>query len=75
MKKDCLKKYLSTERLKDEVEYKRKRAIPKREVRKWHREMWDNFVARLERDVTKPNPHTFKILKKLRTGITECENP
>jgi hypothetical protein len=65
------KKYLSTQRLEDEVEYKRKRAISKREVRKRHREMWDNFVARLERDVTKPNPPTFKILKKLRTDIRE----
>jgi hypothetical protein len=33
--------------------------------------MWDNFAARLERDVTKPNPQTFKIIKKLRTDITE----
>jgi hypothetical protein len=49
------------------VEYKRKRAISKREVRKRHRERWDNFVARLKRDVTKPNPQTFKILKKLST--------
>jgi hypothetical protein len=53
------------------VEYKRNWAISKREVRKRHREKWDNFVARLERDVTKPHPQTFKILKKLRTDIRE----
>jgi hypothetical protein len=53
------------------VEYKRKRKISKREVRKRHRERWDYFVARLERGVTKPNPQTFKTLKNLRTDIRE----
>jgi hypothetical protein len=66
-KRLAFKKYLSTQWLEDEVEYKRKWAISKIEVRKRHRERWDNFVAKLERDVTKPTPQTFKILKKLRT--------
>jgi hypothetical protein len=50
----------------DEIEYKRKRAISKREVRKKHREKWNEFVLHLERDVTKPNPKFFKILKNYR---------
>jgi hypothetical protein len=62
---------LWTQCLEGEIECKWKKEISKREVRKRHREMWDNFVAWLERDVTKPNPQTFKILKKLRTDIRE----
>jgi hypothetical protein len=32
---------------------------------------WKKFVSSLERDVTRPQPQAYKILKKLFTSVTE----
>lgn len=47
-KREAYKKYLSTKAEEDKIEYHRKRAIAKREVRKNHRHNWEEFVAYLE---------------------------
>ncbi|KAJ4440008.1 hypothetical protein ANN_08139 [Periplaneta americana] len=70
-KREACLRFLQTKELEDEIDYKRKRAIAKWETRKRHREKWNDFVSRLERDLTLPRPKTFKILKKINSEIKE----
>jgi hypothetical protein len=53
-KREAYKKSLSSGSIDDESEYKRCRAVAKREVQKNKREMWNTFVSRLENNVSKP---------------------
>jgi hypothetical protein len=57
--------------LEDQIEYKRCRAIAKKTVRKNKRETRNNFVSKLENDITKPRPQTYKIIITLNNGIVE----
>jgi hypothetical protein len=52
----CIKKWLSTQKVEDKIEYKKATAIAKREVRRRQRNSWYKFVT-LEHDLytTKPN--------------------
>jgi hypothetical protein len=70
-KREAHKKSLSTGSIEDEIEYKRCRAVAKREVRKNKREMWNTFVSRLENDVSKPRPKTYKIIRMLKNDTRE----
>jgi hypothetical protein len=44
-------KYLNTKQLEDEIDYKRQRAIAKREIRRRHRQSWKTFIPNLESDL------------------------
>lgn len=46
-KREALKKFQSTGTLVDEMEYRKKRALAKREVRKNHRKYRNDFVVQL----------------------------
>jgi hypothetical protein len=70
-KREAIKKYLSTGTLEDQIEYKRCRAIVKKTVHKNKRETWNNFVSKLENDVTKPRPKTYKIFRALNNDVVE----
>ncbi|KAJ4440326.1 hypothetical protein ANN_08465 [Periplaneta americana] len=70
-KREAYKKYLSTKEIEYKIEYHRKRAIAKREVRKIHRHNWEEFVAYLENDLYRPQPQTYKILKNLSNEMRE----
>lgn len=66
-KREAYKQYICTKKEEDKINYHLKRAIAKREVRKYHRQNWDNFVSFLENDITRPQPQTYKILKLLNS--------
>jgi hypothetical protein len=34
-------------------------------------ETWNNFVSKLENDITKPRPQTYKIIRALNNDIVE----
>jgi hypothetical protein len=70
-KREAYNKSLSTGSTEDEIKYKRCRAVAKREVRKNKRETWNTFVSRLENDVSKPRPKTYKIIRMLRNYTRE----
>jgi hypothetical protein len=70
-KREAYKKGLSAGSIEDEIEYKRCRAVAKREVRKNKREMWNTFVSRLENDVSKPRSKTYKIIRMLKNYTRE----
>ena len=73
-KKKAHKKWLSSQKLEDKIEYKRKTAIAKREVRKRKRESWSKFVTNLEHDTYKTKPKIYKILKSISNDIKETVN-
>ena len=70
-KREAYKKYLSSKKEEDKIDYHKKRAIAKREVRKNHRQSWEEFVAYLENDITRPQQQTYKILKKLNNEVKD----
>jgi hypothetical protein len=39
--------------------------------RKNKRETWNNFVSKLENDVTKPRPKSYKIIRALNNAIVD----
>jgi hypothetical protein len=47
-KREAFRRFLSTNILEYKIDYHRKRAIAKREVRRKHRESWERFVSQLE---------------------------
>jgi hypothetical protein len=57
--------------LEDQTEYKRCGAIAKKTVSKNKHETWNNFVPKLENDITKPRPQTYKIIRALNNDIVE----
>jgi hypothetical protein len=60
----AFRSFLSTNTTEDKKEYRRKGAIAKCEVRKTHREGWENFVSQLENDIIRPEPQRYKIILK-----------
>jgi hypothetical protein len=48
----AFKTFITMGKQEDKINYKIKRAIAKREVRKRHRERWNTFVNELETDIT-----------------------
>jgi hypothetical protein len=65
-KREAFRRFLSTNILEDKIDYHRKRAIAKRGVRRKHRESWEIFVSQLENYITRPQPQTYKLIKKNR---------
>jgi hypothetical protein len=68
------KMYLQTKTIGNETEYKRRRAIAKREIRKRHRKSWEQFISHLESDIYKIKPNTFKLLQNMNKDIKKSEN-
>jgi hypothetical protein len=60
-KREAFRRFLSTNKLEDKIDYHRKRATAKHEVRKKHRETWETFVLQLKNDLTRPQPQTYKL--------------
>ena len=65
-KKASYRKWINTKRIEDHIEYKKCRAIVRKLTRKHKRESWDQFVSRLERDITGAKRYGFKIFKQLK---------
>jgi hypothetical protein len=70
IKKIAYKKWLNTKQI-DETEYKRLKALTKREVRKRHRQSWETFITQLETDLNRVRTNAFKILNHMRKDIKE----
>ena len=73
-KKLAFKKYLQTKTLDTEIEYKHRRAIANREIRKRHHKSWEQFLSHLESDIYKIKPNKFKLLKHMNIDIKESAN-
>ena len=73
-KKKVHKKWLSSQKLEDKIEYKRKTTIAKREMRKRKRKSWNKFVAILENETYKTKPKIYEILKSVNKKIKEIAN-
>ena len=66
LKKESYKKWLCTKQQEDYINYKHRRALVHRLSRTAKRESWNQFVSRLERDITGAQRHGFKIFKNLK---------
>jgi hypothetical protein len=69
--REAYKKFLCTRKEEDKIDYHRKRAIAKREVRKYHMKNREEFVSYLENDITRPQPQIYKIIKNLSKEVKE----
>lgn len=61
-KQNAFNRYVATKSLENRIEYYKRRAIARREIKRKHRESWNKFVSDLERDVTRSHPRVYKIL-------------
>jgi hypothetical protein len=62
---------LNTKNIEDEIEYKRLKALTKREVRKRHRQSWETFITQLETDLNRVRTNDFKILNHMWKDVKE----
>jgi predicted enzyme involved in methoxymalonyl-ACP biosynthesis len=53
-------KYHNTKQLEDEIDYKRQKAVAKREIRRPHRQSWETFISHLESDLYKVKPKALR---------------
>jgi len=67
--KKSYKKWLNSKKLVDKLEYKRKTALAKREVRSRQRISWDKFVTNLEHDTYRTLPKVHRILKQISKDV------
>ena len=72
-KREAYKKFLSSRKDVDKIEYNLKRAIAKWEVRKYHQKNWEKFVSFLENNITRPQPQIYKVLKILGSDIKDTK--
>ena len=68
------KEVSSKNTIDNEIEYKHRKAIAKREIRKRHRKSWEQFKSHFESDIYKIKPNTFKLLKHMNKYIKESAN-
>jgi hypothetical protein len=61
------------EKDEDYIGYKRKRATVRKLSRESNREIWEQFVKRLEYDATVAQRCSFKVFRNLRNEITDKE--
>jgi hypothetical protein len=64
---------VSSKTVDNEIEYKRRRAIAKKEIRKYIANP-GNTISHLESDVYKIKPKIFKLLKHINKYIKESES-
>jgi len=60
------KNYLPTKTIENEIEYKRRRALAKREHRKRHRKSWEEFISHLWSAIYKIKPNKFEIIQHMK---------
>jgi len=70
-KKKLYKKWLDSKKLEDKLEYKRNKALAKREVRRRQRLFWGKFVTNLEHETYRTQPKVYKILKQISKDVKE----
>jgi hypothetical protein len=63
--------FLCTRKEEDKIDYHRKRALAKREIHKYHRKNWEEFVSHLETYITRLQPQTYKIIKNINKEVKE----
>ena len=66
LKKKTYLKWIDTKKIEDHIEYKRRRAIVRKLTRVYNNKGWEEFVKRLEYDITGAKKYGFKIFKNLR---------
>jgi hypothetical protein len=57
--------------LEDKLEYKRKTALVKREVKRRQKLSWDKFVTNLEHETYRTQTKVYKILKQISKDVKE----
>jgi hypothetical protein len=68
------KKYFRTKNIDNEIEYKPRRVVVKRETRQRHRKLWEQFMSHLESAIYTIKQTTFKLLKHMKQNIKESGN-
>ena len=63
--------WLNSSKLQDHIEYKQQRATVRKLTRQVQKESWEQFVKRLEKDLTGRQKFGFKIFKNLNSEITD----
>lgn len=70
-KQAAFRRWMSTKKVEDKVEYNKRAALAKRKSRKLQRKSWDHFVANLEQEVYKARPRAYKILRRVGNDFNE----
>ena len=68
------KKYLQTKNIDNEIEFKPRRVVAKRETRQGHRKFWEQFISYLESAIHTIKQTTLKLVKHMKQNIRESGN-
>lgn len=70
-KQTAFRKWMSSKKLEDKIEYNRRSAIAKKKSRQIQRENWDNFTTFLEQETYKLRPKTYKVIRRIDSNFNE----
>lgn len=70
-KRKAFRKWMSSRKVEDKVEYNKRSALVKRKARELQRESWDNFTTFLEQETYKLRPKTYKIIRRIDSNFNE----
>ena len=62
---------ISFKEARDKIDYKRKAALAKPEVRRRTRASWDKWFKHLEHETNRTQPKVYKILRQISKDIKE----